>query len=155
MALASSGSLSLRNAAGSGRDICEEVYGSVYSGDKSLSQASLDAGKSSPHAMTEFYSFNGTPVTPSSVTATDIYPNGIDLSWSASGNADNFEEYRIERDEDGGGYIFLAFTASTSYNDPDSNLTLGNTYTYRVRSETINDARVSSYGTSNSVPYGV
>lgn len=56
MALPVSGSLSIKNAAGNDRSIAYCVDGNI-TGDKSLSTLSVSAGKSAPHAMTEFYGY--------------------------------------------------------------------------------------------------
>lgn len=59
MALPISGNLSLKNTAGVGRDISLEVEGSVITGNKSLASISVLAGKTTPHAMTEFFGYGG------------------------------------------------------------------------------------------------
>lgn len=56
MALPTTGSLSLKAAAGTTRSIANEVDGNL-TGNKSLSSLSVSAGKSAPHSMLEFYGY--------------------------------------------------------------------------------------------------
>lgn len=58
MALPSSGTLAIKDTAGTSRSIAREVTGGV-SGDQSLTDLSVLAGKSASHAMTEFYGYDG------------------------------------------------------------------------------------------------
>jgi len=69
------------------------------------------------------------PAVPAPVAATGELPGEIDLSWPAASGADN---YIIERSTtSGSGFAEVGQVAGTSFTD--SNLTIGQTYYYRVR----------------------
>lgn len=97
MSLCTSGDLSILGTAGTNRSIACEVDGNVTP-PKSLCSLSVSAGKTAPHAMTEFYGYSnykciefnnlsGTPtesydeiISSPSMSAGECY--NISLSWS-------------------------------------------------------------------------
>jgi hypothetical protein len=148
MALPTSGSLSIKSAAGAGRSISQEVDGNE-TGNKSLTTLSETAGKTAPHGALEFYGYSSStaPSVPGNVVAAyDSVGLDIDVTWdAASGTVDN---YRIEKSTNGGAYSFLADTGLTlSYSD--ASVSPGSTYKYRVRAE--NTTGNSEFVESNSV----
>lgn len=75
--LPASGSLSIKNAAGEGRSISQEVDGNE-TGNKSLSTLGASAGFSSPYSMLDFYgyAFGGTPTNPNFTFTDDVDRGG-------------------------------------------------------------------------------
>lgn len=71
MALPGSGSLSIKNAAGAGRSISQEVDGNE-TGNKSLLTLSTTAGKTAPHGMVEFYNYSNVATTNVNLTSTAV-----------------------------------------------------------------------------------
>ena len=94
---------------------------------------------SAPHAAQ--WAEAGAPDRPTDLTAVDVSPTGIDLSWSAPGG-DGGEEitgYKIERKEAGKEYAVIepdTDSVSTTYEDRDG-IKTGTTYVYKVSA--IND----------------
>lgn len=133
--LPGTGSLSIKNAAGAGRSISQEVDGNEV-GNKSLTTLSVTAGKTAPHSMTEFFGYTHiqVPGAPQSPSAVNNAPSGINISWSAPVTGGAVVTYNIHRNEEGTGYNYLATVdvSVTSYNDPNANLTSTLTYTYRI-----------------------
>lgn len=84
MAMCSSGSLGIISAPQSGcSSIAMAVCGSVTSPPYSLSGLSVSAGKTAPHAMTEFYGYAPTPQPFSVWVSITLYGSGYD---EAGGN---------------------------------------------------------------------
>jgi hypothetical protein len=99
------------------------------------------------------------PDPPTDVTATHTADLEITLTWT---DQSQFEDhFRIERDKNGGGYVFLAndtdgspFVDSTITQEEFDNQ---DTFTYRIRSEITSQSRTSAWVYSNAivVPEGV
>ena len=89
---------------------------------------------SAPHAAQ--WAEAGAPDKPTDLTAVDVSPTGIDLSWSAP-DSDGGEEitgYKIERKEAGKTYAVIepdTGSESTTYEDRDG-IKTGTTYVYKV-----------------------
>lgn len=146
-----SGSLSIKTAAGAGRSIAQEVNGNT-SGNKSLSTLSVTAGKAAPHSMLEFRGYTSieAPGAPQSVSATDIYGDGIYIYWSAPSTGDPVNHYLVYFSIDGGDPLPLG-VQSSPYVHPHSELSGGATYQYYVFA--VNDGGTSQAGISNSITY--
>lgn len=150
MALPSSGSLSIKGAAGSGRSISMEVDGNE-TGNKSLSTLSASASKSAPHSMLEFlgYAHEVIPGAPTSITATyDSTFDRVQVSWTPPVDGDTTpDNYRLERSTDGSTWSFLA-DKGTSLTHNDTSVPAPQYY-YRVRAE--NSVGVSGWRVSSVV----
>lgn len=131
MALAASGSLSMKASAGAGRDISAELYGASQNG--SYSQFRTDANKTATGPISDFYSFNGTPADVTSPLAVDLAGVSADISWTNGTLADNHLQIDLYREENAGGFILRASNVTSVYNDA---VTFGNTYTWRIRTRT-------------------
>ena len=68
------------------------------------------------------------PSTPTGLTATATTATHVDVSWTASAGA---TQYEVQRASASVGYTTLTMTAATSY--PDTTALAGNTYVYKVR----------------------
>lgn len=154
--LPSSGSLSLKSAAGAGRSISQEVDGNE-TGNKSLTTLSLTVGFTAPHSILEFYGYPPAPAvpgTPSNCVATSNDPNGIDLSWDhpASGGTPTYT--RISVSVNGGASTFLVDVTypTNTYNHAHADLTTGNSYVYNFQSYNASGAGAASC-TAASVTY--
>ncbi len=90
------------------------------------------------------------PTVPSGLSASATSGTQASLSWSASTDSggSNLSGYKIERCQGSGcsGFVQIAVTASTSY--PDTTLSSGVTYRYRVRAY---DGAGNNSGYSNTV----
>ena len=158
MALASSGSLSIKTAAGSGRSIAQEVDGNT-TGSKSLTTLSTTAGKTAPHSMLEFYGYTAPTVAPGAPKSFNTVQhrapsgsNGAELGWTAPSSGGAVANYRLEYryKEDGqaffSSWLLALNTTSTGPTLPHSFFVAYPADTemeFRVRAE--NSAGVSSY----------
>ena len=102
---------------------------------------------SAPHAAQ--WAEADAPDRPTDLTAVDVSPTGIDLSWSAPSNDGGGEitGYKIERKEAGKEYAVIerdTDSESTTYEDRDG-IKTGTTYVYKVSA--INDDGVGSSST--------
>lgn len=138
--LPSSGSLSLKSAAGAGRSISQQVDGNE-TGSKSLTTLSTTASKTAPHSMLEFYGYPSGPPLPGTITncASSLdggYPGGrgVDISWTNPASGGTPEETLIEVSVDGGAYTELTRVdyPSTTYDHPSVFTDAAKTYTYRL-----------------------
>jgi hypothetical protein len=93
------------------------------------------------------------PDPPTNVTAAHTADLEITLTWTDQSQFE--DQFRIERDKNGGGYVFLANdTDGSPY--VDSTITqaeydAGDSFTYRIRSEISSQSRVSVWVYSNTV----
>jgi hypothetical protein len=99
------------------------------------------------------------PDPPTDVTATHTADLEITLTWTDQSQFE--DQFRIERDKNGGGYVFLAndtdgspFVDSTITQEEFDNQ---DTFTYRIRSEISSQSKTSAWVYSNVivVPEGV
>lgn len=135
--LPSSGSLSLKSAAGVGRSISQQVDGNE-TGSKSLTTLSTTASKTAPHSMLEFYGYPAGPGLPGSVTGcTASIPScgvltGINLAWVNPASGGTPEGTVIKVSVNGGAYSTLTTVAypGTTYTHTDAALANGSTYAY-------------------------
>ena len=150
MALPDSGSLSLKTAAGEGRSIAQEVDGNT-TGNKSLTTLSVTAGKSAPHAMSEFYGYPPLepPGVPQNVVATRD-GDDIVVTWDPPSSGGEVSSYELFYTEDGGSSNYIGIESSPFIHD-QSELTLDVTYQYLVYAA--NASGTSSEGVSNSLLY--
>jgi len=91
-----------------------------------------------------YYSTGSTiPDAPTGLTATEVSPTQIDLSWSAPSNngGSSLTGYQIEVKIDAGSWSTLVANAGTSTSYSDSGLISDTTYTYQV-------SAINSVGTS-------
>lgn len=145
--LPSSGSLSIKSAAGAGRSISMEVDGNE-TGSKSLTTLSTTASKTAPHSMLEFYGYPpAAPGDPQNVVAA-IDGQSINITWDAPASGGTPSSYRVEVDG-GGGYVFLVDVGTEGYTDNANNYSPSQFVTYRVRAENVTG--VSSYVVSNTI----
>lgn len=86
------------------------------------------------------------PAAPSSLTANAISGTQVNLSWTD--NANNEEEFSIERSTDGGSFAPMANVSANIVTYGDTGLTAGKTYSYRVRAT--NSAGDSDYSNTAS-----
>lgn len=150
MSLPTTGSLSLKGAAGTGRSVSMDVDGNE-TGNKSLTTVSTTAGKTANHSMLEFYGFAwGVPPTPTTVTATDAGGGVVSITWShGAANGNPIHNYRLERESSGspGVWVFISNpsgSATSASNSPGTGQ-----YIYRLRAE--NTGNVSVWVNSNSI----
>ena len=87
---------------------------------------------------------------PTGMTATDVN-NQSSLSWNQSTDlgSGTVQGYYIQKSTDDVNWTLLAQTSTTATTYTDTNVSLGNTYYYRVA--TVNEAGVGAYSTSASV----
>lgn len=151
MALPTSGSLSIKGAAGAGRSISQEVDGNE-TGNKSLTTLSTTAGKTASHSMLEFYGYSSCTAAPNTPTAASasVVADDVTISWTPHSLGDRATQYRIERNPQSTGV--WSFVANVGYGVGDSytdNNLASDQYQYRVRAE--NNCGNSAYITTNSV----
>lgn len=150
MALPTTGSLSIKGAAGAGRSVSGDVDGNE-TGNKSLASLSTTAGKTANHSMLEFYGFAwGIPPTPTTIAATDAGGGIANITWSHGlANGNPIHKYRLERESSGnpGVWVFISNPLGTATSASDAAGT--GQYIYRLRAE--NTGGVSAWANSNSV----
>ncbi|HXH39645.1 MAG TPA: fibronectin type III domain-containing protein, partial [Thermoanaerobaculia bacterium] len=84
------------------------------------------------------------PPAPTGLIATAVSTTQVNLSWSASSGATQYDVVRLSASS---GYTTLITTASTSYSD--SSVTAGGTYVYKVRAIDAS-ARLSGFSTPDA-----
>lgn len=154
MALPTSGSLSIKGAAGAGRSISQEVDGNE-TGNKSLSTLSTTAGKTANHSMLEFYGYSSCSAAPNAVTAADATVGGtpandVTVTWTPDTLGEAATKFRIEREpQSTPGWVFVAELNAGQGNSITDNDLPADQYLYRVRAE--NACGNSAYLNTNSV----
>lgn len=131
--LPSSGSLSLKSAAGAGRSISQEVDGNE-TGSKSLTTLSETASFTAPHSILEFrgYPTEAAPGAPATCSAAEDTPNtDIVATWTdpASGSVAYFETVLFVNGVQTGVYSSVGLAHSLILTNP----TAGEAYKYRIR----------------------
>lgn len=131
--LPTTGSLSLKSAAGSGRSISQQVDGNE-TGSKSLSTLSTTAGFSTPHSMLEFRGYPSASV-PGNITVCNAVQNStvIDVTWAnpTSGGTPTYIEIKVAVNGPTLNHLTDVTYPGTSY--PHGGLTDGNTYQYFIK----------------------
>lgn len=154
MALPTTGSLSIKGAAGAGRSISQEVDGNE-TGNKSLTTLSTTAGKTANHSMLEFYGYSSCTAAPNAVTGASATlggtpANDITVSWTPDSLGQTARQFRIERSaQTAGTRVFVANVAAGSGDTYTDNDLTSDQYTYHVRAE--NPCGNSLYVDTNSV----
>ena len=86
------------------------------------------------------------PTAPSALTATGLSSTQINLSWTAATDNVGVTGYQVERCQGAGCTIFVQIAAPTGTTFGDTGLTVGSSYSYRVRAT---DAASNLSGYSN------
>ena len=159
MALPSSGSLSIKRAAGVTRSISLEVDGNE-TGNKSLNTLGITAGldASGGTTMLEFYGYSSVtiPSAPSSHSITEDNPSG-DIDGTFTDNSSGSEQetaFEIQYSYNGGSWTSIADNApddTTYVMSPSSLESAVNGDSWRCRVRATNSAGSSSWITSNII----
>ena len=113
----------------------DSIYGQFFDGlidNVRVYNVALTAAQIQTDQATPVASANA-PSAPGTLTATAVSGSEIDLSWGASSGGSGVTGYRVERCQGASCSTFtqIATPTGTSYND--TSVTVGNSYSYRVR----------------------
>lgn len=137
--LPTTGSLSIKSAAGAGRSISQQVDGNE-TGNKSLTTLSTTAGFTAPHSMLEFYGYP-TSTAPDPVTncsASINWGTGMPITWTLPADLTGVDWIRVKIKENGSyrtvGTIEVYYynNTQTSHTWPHADLTEGSSYSYDI-----------------------
>ena len=114
----------------------DSVFGQYFAGlidevrvyDGALSATEIQSDMNTPVSATPD---TEAPSAPGNLLATAATENQINLSWAAATDNVAVSEYRVERQDPGGGFAQIGTAGSTTF--ASGGLTTGTTYSYRVR----------------------